>query len=106
MMQDYCGQYKSEETLRLGLRLPKDLRETEASTAYASTPHELGRLLECFSIITCSEMVLNASLARKASSALLGFRRLDYPEVDPPEWRKLLPIRLEDNMVNGERSAA
>jgi len=44
-------------------------------------------------------MVLNASLARKASSALLGFRRLDYPEIDPPGWRKFLPIRLEDNKV-------
>ena len=37
---------------------------------------------------------------RKASSALLGFHRLDYPEVDPPEWRKFLLIRLEDNKVN------
>ena len=100
IMQDYCGQYKNEETLNLGLRLLKDLRETETSTAYAATPHELGRLLECFSIMTCGEMVMNASLERKASSALLGFHRLDYPEVDPPGWHKLLLIRLENNKVN------
>jgi succinate dehydrogenase/fumarate reductase flavoprotein subunit len=44
-------------------------------------------------------MIMNASLARKASSELLEFYRLDYPEKDPPEWHKLLPIRQEDSRV-------
>lgn len=99
IMQDYCGQYKNELTLNLGLRLLRELRETELAVAYASNPHELGRLLECFSLITVGEMTMNASLARKASSVYLDFYRLDYPELDPPEWQKLLPIRLEDNKV-------
>ena len=42
---------------------------------------------------------MQASLARKASSALLDFKRLDYPEVDPLEWHKIVTIRLEDNRV-------
>jgi len=99
IMQDYCGRYKNELTLNLGLRLLKELKETEAATACAANPHELGRLLECFSLITVGELVMNASLARKASSVYLDFHRLDYPEMDPPEWQKLLPIRLEDNKV-------
>jgi succinate dehydrogenase/fumarate reductase flavoprotein subunit len=99
VMQDYCGKYKNEQTLNLGLRLLKEIRETEAATAYAANPHELGRLLECFSLITLGELVMQASLARKASSNYLNFHRLDYPELDPPEWEKLLPIRLEDNKV-------
>jgi succinate dehydrogenase/fumarate reductase flavoprotein subunit len=44
-------------------------------------------------------LVMHASLARKASSTFLSFQRLDYPDVDPPEWHKFIPIRLEDNEV-------
>jgi succinate dehydrogenase/fumarate reductase flavoprotein subunit len=99
IMQDYCGKYKNETTLNLGLKLLKDLRETEGSETYVANPHELGRLLECYSLITLGEMVMHASLARKASSVYLDFYRLDYPELDPPEWQKFLPIRLKDNRV-------
>ncbi|MFB0533532.1 MAG: FAD-dependent oxidoreductase [Anaerolineae bacterium] len=99
IMQDYCGQYKNEETLQVGLRLLQELRESEASTVYAANPHELARAVECQSIITVGEAVIHASLARKASSALLNFFRLDYPSVDPPEWQKLLPIKLVDGKV-------
>ena len=42
---------------------------------------------------------MQASLARKASSALLDFKRLDYPKVDPPEWHKIVTIRQENNTV-------
>jgi succinate dehydrogenase/fumarate reductase flavoprotein subunit len=99
IMQDYCGQYKTEETLQVGLRLLQELGESEAATVYAANPHELARAVECQSIITVGEAVIHASLARKASSALLNFVRLDYPSVDPPEWQKLLPIKLVDGKV-------
>jgi len=99
IMQDYCGQYKSEETLKVGLRLLKELRESEAAKCYAANPHELERALESFTMITVGEMVMHACLARKASSVFLNFNRLDYPEVDPPEWHKFLPMRLENNAV-------
>jgi succinate dehydrogenase/fumarate reductase flavoprotein subunit len=99
IMQDYCGQYRSKETLQEGLRLLQELRESEAATVFAANPHELAHAVECQSIITVSEAVIRASLARKASSALLNFIRLDYPLVDPPEWQKLLPIKLVDGKV-------
>ena len=99
VMQDYCGKYKNERTLNLGLRLLNELKENEAASAYASNPHELGRTLECFSLITLGKMIMQASLARKCSSVYLDFYRLDYPQMDPSEWRKLLPVRLEDNKV-------
>jgi succinate dehydrogenase/fumarate reductase flavoprotein subunit len=44
-------------------------------------------------------MVLHASLARKASSAALNFYRIDYPELDPPEWNKYVTIKLESGRV-------
>jgi succinate dehydrogenase/fumarate reductase flavoprotein subunit len=99
VMQDYCGKYKNEGTLNLGLRLLNELKGNEAASAYASNPHELGRTLECFSLMTLGEMIMQASLARKCSSVYLDFYRLDYPEMDPPEWEKLLPIRQEENKV-------
>jgi succinate dehydrogenase/fumarate reductase flavoprotein subunit len=97
IMRDYCGQYKNEQTLNLGLRLLNELKTTELASAYASNPHELGRLLECHSIIAVGELVMKASLQRKASNSMLDFHRLDYSAMDPAEWNKLLPIRQEDN---------
>jgi succinate dehydrogenase/fumarate reductase flavoprotein subunit len=93
VMQDYCGQYKNEEVLRAGLSLLAELRESEAAAVSAANPHELAHALECQGLITAGEAVMHASLARRASSEVLGFTRLDYAEVDPPGWRKLLPIR-------------
>ena len=96
VMQDYCGKYKNELTLGRGLELLGELRENEGASAHASNPHGLGRMLECFSLITLGEMVMQASRARKCSSIYLDFYRLDYPQMDPPEWEKLLPMRLEE----------
>jgi succinate dehydrogenase/fumarate reductase flavoprotein subunit len=96
IMQDYCGQYKSKETLQVGLRLLKELAESEATTVYAANPHELARAAECLSLITVGEAVIHASLAREASSKLLNFVRLDHPDLDPPQWQKLLLVKLVD----------
>jgi succinate dehydrogenase/fumarate reductase flavoprotein subunit len=99
IMQDYCGKHKNELTLKLGLRLLQELKETELASAYASNPHELGRLLECSSLIDVGEAMMQASLARKASNTILDFHRLDYPQLDPPEWKKLLPIKQANGAV-------
>jgi succinate dehydrogenase/fumarate reductase flavoprotein subunit len=99
VMNDYCGRYKNELTLNRGLSLLKELKENEGAAAHAANPHELGRTLECFSLIALGELVLQASLARKCSSAYLDFHRLDYPQLDPAEWEKLLPIRQGDGRV-------
>jgi succinate dehydrogenase/fumarate reductase flavoprotein subunit len=99
IMQDYCGEYKSEEVLKAGLRWFSSIRESEASTACARNPHELVRSLECLTHITVGEIIMQASLARKASSAFLEFNRMDYPEIDPPEWNKLVTLRLENGDI-------
>ena len=99
IMQDYCGEYKSEETLKMGLRWLDSIEESEAARACARNPHELWRTLEVLSRITVGKMIMYASLGRKASSKVLDFKRLDYPEVDPPEWEKFITTRLEDGEV-------
>ncbi len=97
VMQDYCGEYKAETTLNQGLRLLGEIRDSEAASVGAANPHELARAVE-----SPDGELIHASLARRASSALLSFARLDYPQLDPPEWHKLLPIRLEDGRVTAE----
>lgn len=98
-MQDYCGEHKSDQTLRAGIRILEGLAESEAISARAANPHELGRLLECFALITTGLMVMRASLERKAGSAALDFSRLDAQGVDPAQWELLIPIRCVDGQV-------
>jgi succinate dehydrogenase/fumarate reductase flavoprotein subunit len=104
VMQNYCGEYKNDELLKIGSIWLEDLRENEAPRVCADNPHKLVRTLEVFNVLTCSQMILHASMARKASSRYLDFLRLDYPEMDPPEWHKWVTIRIEDGHVKkGER---
>ena len=99
IMQDYCGDYKNEETLNMGLEWLKSIRESEGSSVYVRNPHELARTLECLTRITVGEIIFHASLARKASSPVLNFNRLDYPDADPPEWKKLITLKQEEGQV-------
>jgi succinate dehydrogenase/fumarate reductase flavoprotein subunit len=99
IMQDYCGEVKQEETLRIGLDWLSSAKESEISMAYARNPHELGRTIEALAHVNVSEVVIHACLARKASSPRLGMNRLDYPDVDPPEWNKFLTIRQENEGI-------
>jgi succinate dehydrogenase/fumarate reductase flavoprotein subunit len=104
IMQDYCGEYKNEETLQLGLDWLKSIKESEAARVYARNPHELMRAVECLTRITVGEVIMHASLNRKASSKFLDFKRIDYPEMDPKEWTKLITMSLSKGDIKvGER---
>ena len=82
--------------MKTGLKWVQDLKEKEYPQAYASNPHILLRVLETYNILTIDEVILQACLARKASSEVLGHFRQDYPAVDPPEWNKWITIKQED----------
>ena len=99
VMQNYCGELKNDELLKIGLIWLDDLKRNEAPRVQVDNPHKLMRTLEVFNILTCCEMIIHASMARKASTPLLGFFRQDYPEIDPPEWHKWVTIRLEEGGV-------
>lgn len=102
VMQNYCGDTKTEELMNIGLRSLREIKEAEAATLCARNPHELMRALEVLDILTCAEIILHSSLARKASSAWFGFERLDYPQRDPPEWLKWVTVRLENDRVQAD----
>ncbi len=102
-MQYYCSEFKTESLLRLGLDTLKEIEETFVPRLYALDPHKLMRSIEDLSMLTHAQIVLHASLARKASSVPLNFHRIDHPETDPPEWNKYLTIKLvNDAVVSGE----
>ena len=85
--------------LKLGLNWINDMKGNEANTVLARNPHELQRFLECMERIITGEIVMQSSLMRKASCLPLGFIRLDYPAMDPPEWQKYLTIRQEEGGI-------
>ncbi len=103
-MQYFCSEYKTESLMKMGLDLLQDIEENYVPKLHAIDPHKLMCCLEDLSALACAQMILHASLARKASSQYLMFQRIDYPEMDPPEWNKFLTLKLENGQVKiGER---
>lgn len=103
VMQNYCSNIKNEELLKIGLLWIEDIRKNIVPETYAANPHMLMRVLETFNLLDCNELIIRASLARKASSKYLGFNRQDYPENDPPDWHKFITIKQgADNVLTGE----
>ncbi|MFH1123045.1 MAG: FAD-binding protein, partial [Pseudomonadota bacterium] len=58
VMQDYCGEFKNEELLKIGLLWLRDLRSNEGPRVSVDTPHKLMRTLEVYNILTCDEMII------------------------------------------------
>jgi succinate dehydrogenase/fumarate reductase flavoprotein subunit len=98
-MQYFCSEYKTEKLLTMGLDALEDIEKNWVPKLYALDPHKLMRSLEDLSILTFSQIILHASLARKASSRHLSFQRIDYPQMDPPEWNKWITLKLENGRV-------
>lgn len=98
-MQNYCGGIKCDALLKEGLDLLQSFETEIVPNLTASNPHDLMRTHEVLDILTVSQLVLHASLARKSSSEPLCFRRSDYPEMDPVKDRKHIVIRQENGKV-------
>ena len=83
----------------MGLDSLKEIEEVFVPRLYALDPHKLMRSIEDLSLLAHGQIILNASLARQASSQMLNFFRIDYPKVDPPEWNKFVTVKLENGKV-------
>lgn len=97
-MQWFCSEYKTERLLNMGLDALKEIEEVFVPRLYALDPHKLMRSLEDLNLLAHGQIILHASLARKASSQALNFFRIDYPQIDPPEWNRFQTVKL----VNGK----
>jgi succinate dehydrogenase/fumarate reductase flavoprotein subunit len=99
VMQYYCSEYKTDNLLNMGLTALQKIEEESVPLLHATDPHKLMRCLEDVSLLIYGRIIVQASLARKASSVPLNFQRIDYPAVDPPEWDKYITLRQEDGQV-------
>jgi len=99
IMQAHCGNIKRDNLMKMGLTYLDDMQQAADDMLYAVNPHDLGNALSILDVLTSAKMIVYASIARKASSAILHFKRGEYPEVDPPEWNKFVTIKLEGNDV-------
>ena len=97
IMQDYCGEYKTEHTLKMGVRRMRDLLETEGERTYVSNPHELARLVEALSLAELGIAYMEVAIARKTNVKRLGFVRNDLREEDEEgNWN---PVHQENGNV-------
>jgi succinate dehydrogenase/fumarate reductase flavoprotein subunit len=103
-MQYYVSEFKTESMFKIGLEALQRIERDTVPTLYALDPHKLMRSLEDLSMLEHAKIIIQASLARKASSMPLNFQRIDFPTMDPPEWNKFLTIKQENGKVKiGER---
>jgi succinate dehydrogenase/fumarate reductase flavoprotein subunit len=98
-MQYFCSEYKTEPLFKMGMETLQEIEEKWVSELSATDPHKLMRSLEDLSILTHAQIILHASTARKASSRFLNFQRIDFPQVDPPEWHKFITVKQENGNV-------
>jgi len=104
-MQYFVSEFRTERLLKLGLEEIGRIETEAVPRLFAHDPHKLMRSIEDLSMIENAKIIIHAMLARKASSIPLGLNRIDYPQVDPPEWHKFLTFKLENDQIQeGELS--
>ena len=94
-MQNYCGGAKCDDLFREGLRLLKSYETDLVPHLSCANPHDLMRTHEVLDILTVAQIVLQASLLRKKSSAPLSFVRTDHPEQEEEGERRHIVIHQE-----------
>ena len=99
VMQYYVSEFKTENLLNMGLTTLNKIEAESVPQLFALDPHKLMRSLEDLSLLSYAQIIVQAMLARKASSMPLNFQRIDYPALDPPEWNHFLTIKQENGKV-------
>jgi succinate dehydrogenase/fumarate reductase flavoprotein subunit len=99
VMQNYCGDLKNAELLRIGRACLEEVEERVFPETHAANPHQLMRVLESMNYLYCDDLILRACEERRASSRRLGFSRQDFPSEDPPEWHRFVAVRQGEGGV-------
>jgi hypothetical protein len=99
LLQNSCGEIKHDELLKTGLWQLKGYEENIVPHTFAYNPHELVRLLEVFDILTVSQIIINACLARKSSSKPLCFIKYRSGKPTGGEDKKLITLKNIDGQI-------
>jgi len=92
-MNRYMGDLSSEAGLQIGLMRMAELKEE--ATFKADNFHELVRVLEVNNVLLVAEIMMTAALNRECSSSYHMHYRVDFPQLDPPEWQKWIVVERE-----------
>jgi succinate dehydrogenase/fumarate reductase flavoprotein subunit len=99
VLQYFGSEFKTAKMLNIGLDSLQEIEEVFVPRLYALDPHKLMRSIEDLSLLTHAQIILHSALARQASSRVLNFYRIDFPQIDPPEWNKFVTVKLANNQV-------
>ncbi|NTV91084.1 MAG: hypothetical protein HGA22_12110 [Clostridiales bacterium] len=87
VMQQDCAENLTIPILEHGLMWLKSIQEHEAQETYARNPHELARVLECETRITCSEVIMRACIEKlKADEKGIGRGTLIFNQMVDGEF--------------------
>jgi succinate dehydrogenase/fumarate reductase flavoprotein subunit len=100
IMSSYMGDIRSEQGLKIGLYRLEEL--TGEWKILARNGHETMRALEIGNLATTARACLTAALERRASSRYHLHFRVDYPEWDPPEWKRWILVRQRGDQIEVE----
>lgn len=102
----HAGFQRTEKSLLTALERILEQRGVE-DRLYAHDLHDLMRAQESRNIAQCVELMVRAAIERRESRSGAAHNRLDYPERDDENWRKLIilsrdaddstAIRFEDS---------
>ncbi len=99
IMQYYCSEFKTERLFNMAAQALDKIEKESVPMLYAMDPHKLMRTMEDLSILSVAKIMVQAMKAHKASSRMMNLMRIDYPQVDPPEWDKWMTIKQETGKV-------
>jgi succinate dehydrogenase/fumarate reductase flavoprotein subunit len=98
-MQLFTSEFKTAALFDIGLATLDRIEQRHVPELHALDPHKLMRSLEDLNLLEYGRIVIAAMKARKASTSLFDFRRIDFPEMDPPEWSRFVTVKLENGAV-------
>lgn len=98
-MQNYCGGEKCDALLKEGLNLLEHFEKEFVPKLSCQNPHELMRTHEVLDILTVSQLIIHACLARHTSCTPLHFKRTDSSLKDLLSDQKHIVIHQENGKV-------
>jgi succinate dehydrogenase/fumarate reductase flavoprotein subunit len=101
IMRDYLADYKSSQTMEIGLFWLKSLIESENQQVYVRNPHELARYMEVQSRFIVAEMYFEACLKRIKHHGE-GYFDIPRSPWEPKDWESLQALSKVDGKITAE----
>jgi succinate dehydrogenase/fumarate reductase flavoprotein subunit len=98
-LDDLVGYKKIEPKLKRAVQTFETLEKEFVPYLSASNFHELMRAIEVQDILEIAKLHASSSLIRKETRNYPQHYRVDYPEKDDSNWRKVITVQRQDNKM-------